>query len=78
DPVGYAAGYDSYMWAAVLDADAFSRFKGEGLFNARTGAAFVEQILSKGNSADPMELYRAFMGREPDLRALLVRSGLAA
>ena len=62
----------------MLDADAFSRFKREGIFNARTGAEFVAHILSKGNSADPMELYRGFMGREPDPKALLVRSGLAA
>jgi len=73
---GYAAGYYSYKWAEVLDADAFSVFKREGIFNPQTAQRFRDCILSKGGTEHPMELYKRFRGGEPTIDALLKRNGI--
>ena len=73
---GYAAGYYGYKWAEVLDADAFSVFKQNGIFDKATAASFRENILEKGGTKHPMDLYVAFRGQEPTLDALMERSGL--
>jgi peptidyl-dipeptidase Dcp len=73
---GYSAGYYSYKWAEVLDADAFDYFKEKGIFDREIADKFKEQILSKGGTEKPMVLYKRFRGREPKIEALLVRAGL--
>jgi len=73
---GYAAGYYSYKWAEVLSADAFSKFEEEGIFNADVGKAFLNNILEKGGSQEPSELFKAFRGRAPEIEALLRHSGI--
>ncbi|MGI5308250.1 oligopeptidase A [Rheinheimera sp. WS51] len=73
---GYAAGYYSYLWAEVLSADAFSRFEEEGVFNANTGRDFLNWILERGGSAEPMALFIGFRGREPSNEALLRHMGI--
>ena len=73
---GYAAGYYSYKWAEVLDADAFSLFQKNGIFNEETANSFRENVLSKGGTEHPMELYKRFRGQEPTIDALLRRNGI--
>lgn len=73
---GYAAGYYSYKWAEVLDADAFSIFKRDGIFNRTTAESFRKNVLSKGGTENPAELYRRFRGGEPTIDALLIRDGI--
>ena len=73
---GYSAGYYSYKWAEVLDADAFALFKQEGIFNPQTATSFRNNILSKGGTEHPMTLYKRFRGQEPTIDALLIRNGI--
>ena len=73
---GYAAGYYSYKWAEVLDADAFSVFKKNGIFDRKTAQSFRDNILSKGGTEHPMTLYKRFRGQEPTIKALLERNGI--
>ena len=73
---GYAAGYYSYKWAEVLEADAFAKFKEDGIFNQETAKSFRENILSKGGTEKPMDLYVKFRGHEPKIDALLSRDGI--
>lgn len=73
---GYGAGYYSYLWAEVLSADAFSRFEEEGIFNTETGQSFLNNILEMGGSEEPMELFKRFRGREPQVDAMLRHAGI--
>lgn len=73
---GYAAGYYGYKWAEVLDADAFSVFKSNGIFNKETAKSFRENVLSKGGTEDPAILYKRFRGQDPTIDALLIRNGI--
>ncbi|MEA1889448.1 MAG: M3 family metallopeptidase [Pseudomonadota bacterium] len=75
---GYASGYYSYSWAEVLSADAFSLFEEKGIFDPDTGRSFLENILEQGGSQEPLALFKAFRGREPEIAALLRHRGLAA
>lgn len=75
---GYAAGYYGYKWAEVLDADAFEKFKDEGIFNRDTARAFCREILSRGGTEHPATLYRRWRGRDPEITALLIRDGVTA
>jgi len=72
----YSAGYYAYIWAEVLDADGFEAFKEAGIFDQQTAASFRINILEKGGTEDPMDLYRRFRGRDPEVAPLLKNRGL--
>jgi peptidyl-dipeptidase Dcp len=76
ESMGYSSGYYSYLWAEVLDADAFEAFKETSLFDPAVAKAFRENILSRGGTDDPMVLYKKFRGKEPDVKPMLRRKGL--
>jgi peptidyl-dipeptidase Dcp len=73
---GYAAGYYSYKWAEVMDADAFSLFRENGIFDKATADSFRRNILERGNTEEPTVLYKRFRGQEPSIKALLERNGI--
>ena len=73
---GYASGYYSYIWAEVLDADAFEAFKETDIFDKTTAQSYRKNILAKGGTEDPMVLYKRFRGREPEIKPLLKNRGL--
>ena len=75
---GYAAGYYSYLWAEVLSADAFAKFEEDGIFNRATGQSYLDNILTRGGSEEPMVLFERFRGRKPTLDALLRHKGIAS
>jgi peptidyl-dipeptidase Dcp len=73
---GYSSGYYSYIWAEVLDADAFQAFREKGIFDPATARSFRQNVLEKGNAEEPMELYERFRGRAPAVEPLLEKRGL--
>lgn len=75
---GYASGYYTYLWAEVLDCDGFEKFAENGIFDPATAKSFRENILEKGGSVEPMELYLRFRGHKPEVKALLKKRGLDA
>jgi oligopeptidase A len=74
--MGYAAGYYSYKWAEVLSADAFSKFKEDGIFNRQTGERFLTTVLEQGGARDALDLFIEFRGRAPTVSALLQQEGI--